>query len=230
MERYAYTPYGEVTFLDAFANPLSPQRSTVGNSYTFTGRRWAMESGQYYYRARYYCSVVARFLCRDSQGYADGPNLYAPYLVSLGALDPSGKGCIVYYNCRLVRIQTTGTFVKECIYASVESTKPRKELAGVGVVACNDPRIPKAFELPIPTMRYLCRCPALRTDYAQLWDKWGVFFDCSKSECIKHAKDTAKKAKGKCALMPPGPKAACKAFWKAWEQGMIALCSKCKKP
>ncbi|NOX53842.1 MAG: hypothetical protein GXP27_05275 [Planctomycetes bacterium] len=64
-ERYAYTPYGELTFLDASADSLPNQRSTVGNSYTFAGGRWDAESGQDYYRARYFQPVLGRFGSRD---------------------------------------------------------------------------------------------------------------------------------------------------------------------
>ncbi|MDZ7617057.1 MAG: RHS repeat-associated core domain-containing protein, partial [Patescibacteria group bacterium] len=54
VERYAYSAYGKPLFLDAAANPLDPQESTIGNPYLFTGRRLDPETGLYYYRARMY--------------------------------------------------------------------------------------------------------------------------------------------------------------------------------
>jgi len=89
VERYAYTPYGEVTFLDASANLLATQRSTVDNAYTFTGRRRDKESGACYYRARYYASRLGRFTCRDPLGLIWTSLLYG-YTANTSQVDPSG--------------------------------------------------------------------------------------------------------------------------------------------
>jgi RHS repeat-associated protein len=48
------------------------------NSYTYTGREWDRETGQYYYRARYYDPMEGRFINKDPIGFDGGDvNLYA---------------------------------------------------------------------------------------------------------------------------------------------------------
>jgi len=66
VERYSYDVFGE------------PNReSSLNNPYLFTGRRYDIETGLYYYRARYYKTDIGRFLQADPIGYAGGLNLYA---------------------------------------------------------------------------------------------------------------------------------------------------------
>jgi RHS repeat-associated protein len=65
-ERYSYDVYGE------------PNRtSDIGNPYLFTGRGYDVETGNYYYRARYYRPQIGRFLQADPIGYTCGLNLYS---------------------------------------------------------------------------------------------------------------------------------------------------------
>ena len=59
---------------DAWGN--ADTYGSVGNPYFFTGRRYDPETGNYYYRARYYKPSIGRFLQTDPLGYFDGPNLY----------------------------------------------------------------------------------------------------------------------------------------------------------
>jgi RHS repeat-associated protein len=90
LERYAYTPYGELTVMNASFSPISA--STIGNSYTFTGREFDAETGLFHYRNRYYHAQLGRFLSRDPIGYAGSQwNLYE-YVSSdpLSGLDPLG--------------------------------------------------------------------------------------------------------------------------------------------
>jgi len=89
LERYTYTPYGEVTILDPTALIIRTV-SAVDNPYAYTGRRWEPETGLYYFRARYYGPKLGRFLGRDPLGYVDGYSLYAGYFGESFALDPSG--------------------------------------------------------------------------------------------------------------------------------------------
>lgn len=52
------------------------QQSLIGNRFMFTGREFDGETGNYYYRARYYKPSIGRFLSADPIGYRGGLNLY----------------------------------------------------------------------------------------------------------------------------------------------------------
>jgi len=76
IERYRYNAYGETTILAA-DGVTELAKSSAGNSYGFTGRRFDGETGFYYYRARYYAPERGRFIQRDPLGYSDGMGVYA---------------------------------------------------------------------------------------------------------------------------------------------------------
>jgi len=90
LERYTYTPYGEVTILDPTALIVRTV-SAVDNPYAYTGRRWEPKTGLYYFRARYYGPKLGRFLGRDPLGYVDGYSLYGGYFAWGMGVDSSGK-------------------------------------------------------------------------------------------------------------------------------------------
>jgi len=81
VQTYEYSVYGQV----AAEDPNHP------NPYLFTGRRFDIEIGLYYYRARYYDPFTGRFLQTDPVGYGDGMNWYA-YCKNnpLALVDPLG--------------------------------------------------------------------------------------------------------------------------------------------
>jgi RHS repeat-associated protein len=81
VQTYEYSVYGEVAVEDA--NHTNP--------YMFAGRRYDIEIGLYYNRARYYNPFMGRFLQTDSIGYDGGMNLYA-YCINnpLNFIDPLG--------------------------------------------------------------------------------------------------------------------------------------------
>lgn len=81
--------YGSFTIYNAFGSVLSacPEPvegvsspsgvpRTVANRFMFTGREYDPETGNYYYRARFYNPQIGRFLSPDPLGYADSMNLY----------------------------------------------------------------------------------------------------------------------------------------------------------
>lgn len=65
IESYDYDSYGRVSNI-----------TTVGNPYLFVGRELDVETGLYYYRARYYDYTIGRFLTSDPIGFLGGLNFY----------------------------------------------------------------------------------------------------------------------------------------------------------
>jgi len=106
-QSYEYSAYGQV----AASDPNHP------NPYMFTGRRFDIETGLYYYRARYYNPHIGRFMQTDTVGYGAGMNWYA-YCGNnpLGRVDPSGN-----YSMS-VRIPT------ECITDNPDATTAYRDV------------------------------------------------------------------------------------------------------
>ena len=91
------------------ADPNMPQYSVFGqvaasdvnnpNPYMFAGRRYDIEIGLYYNRARYYNPFTGRFLQADPVGYDDGINWYLYCMNNpVNRVDPSGCTLIVDSN------------------------------------------------------------------------------------------------------------------------------------
>ena len=82
VQTYEYSVYGQVAVED-INHP---------NPYMFAGRRFDIEIGLYYNRARYYNPFTGRFLQADPIGYEAGMNLYQ-YCCNnpVGLRDPSGR-------------------------------------------------------------------------------------------------------------------------------------------
>jgi RHS repeat-associated protein len=87
VETYEYSVYGEAAASDA-NNP---------NPYMFAGRRFDVEIGLYYNRARYYNPYTGRFLQVDPVGYDAGMNMYR-YCQNnpVNFADPSGRDSSSY--------------------------------------------------------------------------------------------------------------------------------------
>ncbi len=82
VQTYEYSVYGQVAAEDP---------NFLTNPYLFTGRRFDLETGLYYFRARYYNPHIGRFMQTDPVGYDDGINWYS-YCGNnpLAWMDPSG--------------------------------------------------------------------------------------------------------------------------------------------
>jgi len=82
VQTYEYSIYGQVA---------ASEPEFLTNPYMFTGRRFDIETGLYYYRARYYNPHIGRFMQTDPIGYGNGINWYA-YCGNnaVGRTDPSG--------------------------------------------------------------------------------------------------------------------------------------------
>ncbi len=83
------------THYDAFGTALNLTLPGTGNKLLFTGRQLDVDSGLYYYRARYYDPEIGRFISEDPLGFQAGVNFYA-YVGNnpINANDPSGKICL----------------------------------------------------------------------------------------------------------------------------------------
>jgi RHS repeat-associated protein len=76
VERYAYSPYGERTVLDADFSADANGVSDVNNALGHQGLHLDTESALYYNRNRYYSPSLGRFITRDPLGYVDGMSVY----------------------------------------------------------------------------------------------------------------------------------------------------------
>ena len=83
-ERYAYDPYGQVTFKAAdWSDAASQVKSAYDNEILYCGYRFDPESGNYIARRRYLTPPLGRWTTREpligntaGSGYHDGMNLY----------------------------------------------------------------------------------------------------------------------------------------------------------
>ncbi|MBI2519495.1 MAG: carboxypeptidase regulatory-like domain-containing protein [Bdellovibrio sp.] len=97
-QRYSYSVYG-VTKLEK--DDTNSSNQFVENPYVYTSREWEQETGCYYYRARWYCPEMEKFISEDPLGFGGGDkNLYA-YVSSspINKNDPSGRGPVLAAAC-----------------------------------------------------------------------------------------------------------------------------------
>jgi RHS repeat-associated protein len=92
LERYAYDPYGAVTFEDASGNPISGNTSDISWNYLFQDGRFDAATGRYIFQRRDYDPTLGRWIEQDPAQYIDGPNMYQ-FVQSnpVDHLDPSGE-------------------------------------------------------------------------------------------------------------------------------------------
>jgi RHS repeat-associated protein len=78
---------------DSYGNVIGQSNPSVTYRFGYTGREWDGETGQYYYRARYYDQTTGRFISQDPIGFSAGDaNLYRYVFNSpTNFTDPSGE-------------------------------------------------------------------------------------------------------------------------------------------
>ena len=110
VQRYVYDSFGRITIYDDGGNEITPNSDKyLKNPFTYTGREYDVETGLYYYRARYYNPQTGTFLNEDPIGFSGGDaNLYR-YVGNnpTNFTDPSGKFCIYYALILDIIVRTT---------------------------------------------------------------------------------------------------------------------------
>lgn len=98
VQRYRYSVYGQTTIEDHDQNPFN---RLVENRYAYTSRELEEETGDYFYRARYYSPDTGRFLSEDPIGVSSGDFNFYRYVENnpLRFKDPSGKDSRIIYLC-----------------------------------------------------------------------------------------------------------------------------------
>jgi RHS repeat-associated protein len=159
LERYHYTPYGEVTTLNPDFTVFSTSGySAIGNNHLFTGRERDGVTGLQLNRWRYYHAPLGRWLTRDPIEYEGGPNLYQ-YANgnSILHVDPEGllsgiAKCYADYNaCARAADDAFDACSKGPLPASVceGEFNARMEKCGDALTRClNDP--PEPWRPPPP--------------------------------------------------------------------------------
>ena len=94
VERYHYSPYGEVTFLDDVFDPIA--ESDIDNWHLYTGRERDPETGLQLNRNRYYHPSLGRWISRDPIGYEGSEwNLYE-YVTSMPTIEVDSAGLSIW--------------------------------------------------------------------------------------------------------------------------------------
>jgi RHS repeat-associated protein len=122
-ERYAYSPYGLPTILDASGTSLSS--SAISNRYTYTGRELDSTLGLHHFRARWMSGLTGRFLNRDPIGFKGSRWNFCEFLHSqpLTNVDFSGEALGAVGACALVAGAAIGgcLAVRDFLYAGTHA-------------------------------------------------------------------------------------------------------------
>jgi RHS repeat-associated protein len=88
---HAGTLLNQISY-DSFGNITNQTNASVTFRFGYTGREWDGETGQYYYRARYYDPKVGRFTSEDPIGFSAGDTNLSRYVFNspTNFTDPSG--------------------------------------------------------------------------------------------------------------------------------------------
>ena len=90
VQRYNYSVYGETRISDSDGNRLN---KFVENPYAYTSREYEVETGDYFYRARYYNPQTGRFLSEDPIHFDGGDLNLFRYIGNnpVNERDPEGE-------------------------------------------------------------------------------------------------------------------------------------------
>ncbi|MGR3278684.1 FG-GAP-like repeat-containing protein [Acaryochloris marina NIES-2412] len=82
---------------DSFGKITSETNPEIDFRFSYTGREFDEETGQYYYRARYYDASVGRFISEDPIGFSAGDANLNRYVFNSPIIftDPSGNAAII---------------------------------------------------------------------------------------------------------------------------------------
>jgi RHS repeat-associated protein len=90
VEAYSTDAMGRVKAFDAAASAKSAPTAT---NVLFTGRVWDVETGLYYFRARYFEPELGVFISRDPLGFVDGQSVYQGWFELQFEIDYEGLAC-----------------------------------------------------------------------------------------------------------------------------------------
>lgn len=65
LEGYEYMAQGQLQIKNASGTDITSSGTAIGNDIMYTGRSYDAETGNYFYRARYYNPQLARFISRE---------------------------------------------------------------------------------------------------------------------------------------------------------------------
>ena len=145
VQRYNYSAYGKTKI-----EKTSAADKLVKNPYGYTSREWDEETGDYYYRARYYDPSTGRFLTPDPIGFKGGDaNLYR-YVGNNPVLyvDPYGKnrfaiavgGLLVTYLFYKYVVDPNFVLIPDAFPKEPESDpKPPGPSCNPGLQSCEPP-------------------------------------------------------------------------------------------
>ena len=97
VQSYVYDSFGNPTIYDDKGMKITQADSSyLKNPFLFAGREYDSETGCYYYRARYFCPDMGRFISEELTG-SDGPHLYWFNLNNpLNYIDPDGFEAVFF--------------------------------------------------------------------------------------------------------------------------------------
>jgi RHS repeat-associated protein len=179
-ERYNYDGYGRCLVMAP--NFKTRTTSSFAWEYRYTGRRLDLETGIYYFRARYYHAELGRFISRDPIGYVDGMNLYRGYMVPNG-VDPYGSQTNslcdgIYKRCLGAVLPSGGVYGRP---PSASYVKTAKELCAKHLKECKNSVGGRQGNILLGMLQAACNsCPDKDC-------KEGEKAKCTKQQCLEDA-------------------------------------------